>query len=103
MDETDELAKRVPVTHSVPVLEAMELLDHIEMVALSEMFARWALTEERLEPHNRTKLIQLSSDYERIAVFAGEGWRAQRSESPQPLIVFTAIREARARQMYERR
>ena len=94
---------KVPVTYRVDVRAAMELLDYVELVGLSDMFARWAIWDEGLKPESRTRLIQLSSDYEQIAAFAGEGWRAERTESPPPLIVFAAVREAQARNLYGRR
>jgi hypothetical protein len=44
------------------------------MTALAELYEEWALTEERISPEQRTRLIQLSSDYERIAESVGAEW-----------------------------
>lgn len=68
--------RKQPQTHVVDVDRALETLSHGEMIALSAMFERWAFTETNITPEQRTRLIQWSSDYERIAVFAGPMWEA---------------------------
>jgi hypothetical protein len=88
--------ERRPVTHRANVDRAMATLDHIEMVALSNMFERWAPTEERITPDHRTMLIELCADYGRIAEFCGEGWMAPEPENPPDAIAFMARAEARA-------
>jgi hypothetical protein len=65
----------LPITHSVDVRRALDTLGYCEMLALSEMYERWALFEENISPDWRTKLIQWSADYEQIAEYAGEDWR----------------------------
>ena len=85
--------QKKPVTHIVDVDRAMETLDFVKMVALSEMFERWALTEEKAAPEQRTKLVQWSADYELIAAYAGFSWQASNPESPPDLIAFIARRE----------
>ena len=47
-----------PITHVVDIDRAMATLDFVEMVALSEMFERWALTEEDVDPERRTRLME---------------------------------------------
>jgi hypothetical protein len=85
----------------VDPLRALETLDYVEMLALAEMYERWALTEENVSGEQRTKLIQWSSDYEQIAEFIGPGWRASNPESPPGLIAFLAKQEASARGLYK--
>ena len=65
-----------PFTHAVDVRQAMETLDYSEMMALAELFGNWAINEENLDGFQRTKTLQWSADYERIAAFAGERWQA---------------------------
>ena len=77
-------------TNRVDVGRAMETLDHAEMDALANMYTRWALTEPALDGDQRTKLIELSSDYEHIAAYAGRCWRATRPEFPPDAIAFVA-------------
>ena len=78
------------VTHHVNVQQALETLDHDEMMALSRMFQRWALEEVRLDGEQRTKLMQWSSDYERIAESAGPNWRASDPGAEPDAMAFTA-------------
>lgn len=73
----------------------MQQLGHAEMVALSRMYERWAFTEERLTPEQRTKLMVWSADYERIAAHVGERWIASDPQADDP-IAFVARQELRA-------
>jgi len=66
---------RTPVTHHVSVDDAVATLSREDMVALTDMFCRWALTEGDMSPENRTRLMQMSADYEQIAAFVGPGWQ----------------------------
>jgi hypothetical protein len=70
------------------------------MVALSEMFLRWALEEEPLSPEQRTKLIQMSADYEAISQFSGPSWQAADPGAEMDPISFVASEEARSRGLY---
>jgi hypothetical protein len=47
-------------------------LDYEDMIALSGMFRRWALYEEKFSPERRTGLMLWSSDFERIAAWVGK-------------------------------
>lgn len=87
----------VPATHRVSVERAMQTLDHAEMMVLSEMYERWAFTEPKLDGDQRTRLIQMSADYERIAEFAGVEWRASHPDSEADVVKFAAQQELRAR------
>lgn len=91
-----------PATHVIDVDRAMATLDFVEMVALSEMYERWGLTEDRLDPEHRTKLMQWSADYERIAAYSGFDWQATDPESPPDLIAFLAREEVRHQRRYYR-
>jgi hypothetical protein len=86
-----------PDTYAVDVDQALETLDYQEMVALSEMFERWALTETKIDSERRTQLIQWSADYERIAEFCGSAWTATEPEEPPSAMPFIARIELRAR------
>ena len=88
---------RKPETHIIDVDCAMATLDHIEMVALMEMYERWAFTEPNITPEQRTMLIQWSADYEAIARHSGRDWVASNPESPVDAIAFVARKEVRAR------
>lgn len=82
--------------HSVNLDHALLTLDYDEIIALAQMYERWALTGDGITPEERTKLIQWSSDYERIAAFAGPGWSAPKHDPSDP-IVFVARSEFRAK------
>ena len=92
-----------PPTYRVDVQQALDTLDHVEMVALADMFERWALTEETITGEHRTMLIEMASDYEAIANFCGQDWRASDPPHDQDIIAFVAASEARARGLYPRR
>lgn len=51
-------------------------LDYEEMVILSGLFRRWALYNTTYSPDFRTELIGYSADFEQLAQWAGERWRA---------------------------
>jgi len=88
---------RKPETHIIDVDRAMATLDYVEMVALAEMYERWAFTEPNITPEQRTMLIQWSADYEIIAAYSGCGWVASDPESPVDAITFVAREEVQAR------
>ncbi len=85
-----------PVTYTVDVEQAVATLDHLEMVAVCRMYQRWALSEDRLSPDDRTRLIKLSSDYEAIADYAGPDWVATDPGGSTDAIKFIARLELKA-------
>jgi hypothetical protein len=62
-----------PITHDANPEAICEELDYEDMIALSGMFRRWALYEAGIKPESRTQFILWSSDFERIAAWAGKG------------------------------
>lgn len=64
-----------PATYRISVDTGCNELDHEEMLAASGLFRRWAVQEE-VDPSARTQLILWSADLERIATWAGPGWKA---------------------------
>lgn len=95
--------RSLPNTHIIDPERAMRTLDHAEMIALSEMYARWAFNETNLDGDQRTKLIQWSADYEQIAAFCGQGWKASAPETPPDPVAFVARIEAKERGLYAQR
>jgi hypothetical protein len=81
-----------PVTHGMDVDNALSTLSYREMIALARMFERWALTEEELDPARRARLIEMSSDCEAVAAYAGADWQAREPEPPS-LLAFMARKE----------
>lgn len=77
-----------PFTHVVDVRQAMETLDYSEMLALAELFGHWVISEEDLNGFQRTKALQWSADYERIAAFVGDQWKASGSDENVSLMQF---------------
>ncbi len=75
-DDVSHRLARLPRTHRVDILYAQTILDFADMVALSELFQRWAFEELDLDPNYRTALIQWASDYEAVAAFSGPSWIA---------------------------
>lgn len=88
-----------PRTHSIDVNQALDTLSFEEMVALGRMYERWALTEPNITPDQRTKLIEWSSDYERIAEYAGPGWEASLAQDGLDVVAFVARSERRAQRL----
>ncbi len=68
----------------------MNTLDYAEMNALAGAYHRWALMEVNVSPENRTMLIQLSSDYERVAEHCGPAWTAPNPEHPPDVVAYLA-------------
>lgn len=83
-------ASSPPITRKVDVLQALETLDYSEMVALSEMFARWAMFEEKLDDLHRSGLAESALDYAMVAGYCGPEWRATNPEDPPDAIAFMA-------------
>ena len=90
--------KEEPQTHIVAVQQAMATLNYDEMLALSDMYERWVFTEERLTPEQRTRLIQLCADYERIAEYVGCDWTARDPGSGVDAIQFVARLERQTKE-----
>ena len=83
-----------PITYEARPEAIREELDYEDMIALSGMFRRWALYEQ-FSPENRTGLMLWSADFERIAAWVDEGWRA--TDPPErPLLRFLATLERNA-------
>ena len=82
-------------THKVIVRQAMDTLSYNEMDALANMYTRWALNEPALDGDQCTRLIELSSDYERIAEFVGQSWKPSNPEHPPGAVAFVARLELR--------
>ena len=82
-----------PRMHHVDPTHATRDLDYADMVALSEMFRRWAIHESDLTPENNTYLILLSADYERLAEWVGPNWRASDPAGWPTLLKFMATVE----------
>jgi hypothetical protein len=81
-----------PITHQADPEAIGNELDYGDMIALSGMFRRWALYEEGFSPEGRTRLMLWSADFERIAAWVGDGWRA--TDPPErPLLKFLATLE----------
>ena len=82
-------------TYVVDVSHAVKTLAYAGMDALAKMYARWAMNESTLDGNQRTKLIQLASDYERIAALVGKSWTASDPEYPPDAVTFAARLELR--------
>jgi len=70
--------------------------DYADMIALSGLFRLWALYSPKLSPEQRTELIGYSADFEALAQWAGEGWRAADPSCEMPAHKILA-RRARSR------
>lgn len=60
------------------------------MDALAHMYTRWALTKPTLNGDQRTKLIELNSNYKCIAALVGKQWKARDPEYPPDAVAFAA-------------
>jgi hypothetical protein len=85
------------LTHGGDALALSEQLDFEEMMALSGLFRLWAVYEDKFAPEQRTRLIGMSADFEELAKWVGEGWRA--SDPPAEMTIFQFL----ARQALENR
>lgn len=72
-----------PITHRVNVEHAAATLAYEGMMKLAQTFHHWAFHEEALDDDQRTMLVQMSADYERIAEFCGPGWSPPPSENDE--------------------
>ena len=72
------------------------------MIALTEIFDQWILNEADISPANRTLLVELSVDFERIAGWVGPEWiAANPTDGDRPWIFkFTAGIERRSNPQY---
>ena len=87
------LQSEPPITYRVAPSAAEAELDYADMIALSGMFRRWAIYEANVTPEQRTRLIEYSADFERLAAWTGQDWRAS-NPSPRPtLLKFLATAE----------
>jgi hypothetical protein len=82
-----------PAMYRVAPWAACRELDHRDMVALSGMFRRWAIYEDDVSPDDRTKLIEHSADYERLAEWVGPHWHASDPSEHVPITKFVATLE----------
>ncbi len=87
-----------PETHVINVQQATDTLDYDEMISLSAMYDRWAFAEESLAPEHRTRLVQLSADYESIAQHVGPSWIAPDATGRVDAVQFVARLEKRDQQ-----
>jgi hypothetical protein len=71
-------------------------LDYQEMIALSGLFRLSALYDPHWRPEQRTELIGFSADFEQLAEWVGEGWRASDPSGSAP-ICMSLLRRARRR------
>ena len=71
--------EKAPFTYSATVEGICKELDHADMAVLSGMFRRWALYDPSLTPEERTRFIQHSADFERIAAMGRRGLGRGRS------------------------
>jgi hypothetical protein len=92
LERFDEGSGR-PATYRVAIEWACEELDYADMIALSGLFRRWAVHVEGISPEHRTRLIQYSADYERIAAWVGNRWRASNPSDRPPVTKFIATIE----------
>ena len=65
-------------------------LDYNEMLTLAGLFRQWAIGKNTFGPEQRTKLITLSADFEELAQWAGERWRASDPSNEASLLRFFA-------------
>ena len=65
-----------PVTYGISAQFAADELDYADMIALAEMFDRWIFDETDISPAQRTMLVELSVDFERITDWVEPSWRA---------------------------
>jgi hypothetical protein len=80
------------LTHGGDAERLSAEFDFEEMVALSGHFRLWALYGLQLSPEQRTKVIGYSADFEALAHWAGEGWRATDPTGAMPMFTFLARR-----------
>jgi hypothetical protein len=92
------MPKREPplLTHGGNADRLYAEFDYEDMIALSGIFRVWALYDPKLSPEQRTELIGYSADFEALAQWAGEGWRASDPSGAMPVFTLLA-RRARSR------
>ena len=84
-----------PLTHGGNADYLAAKLDYTEMLALSGLFRQWAIDKNKFKPAQRTELIAMSADFEELAQWAGEGWRASDPSNEASVFRFLARRVLR--------
>ena len=84
-----------PLTHGGNADYLAAELDYDEMLALAGLFRQWAISQNTFKPEQRTQLIALSADFEELAQWAGEGWRAFDPSNEMSMLRFLARRVLR--------
>ena len=87
----------LPVMRGIDARRMLDILDHVEIVALSEMFLRWSLFQEELSQEKRSQLASDALDLATIAGFCGPDWKAAAREDPPCAIAYLAATEVTAR------
>lgn len=77
-------------TYEVDPQRALAVLGYTKMLALAGIFERWALTEDTINPDQRTTLMRMSADYEAIAKYCGPAWKAINAEDTDDPMLFLA-------------
>ena len=87
------LKRQLPIlVHGGDAERLTDEFDYDDMVALSGLFRLWALYSVKLSPEDRTELIGYSADFEALAHWAGEGWRAADPSGAMPVFTLLARR-----------
>lgn len=81
-----------PLTHGGNADYLAAELDYEEMLALSGLFRQWAIGKNTFKPEQRTELMAMSADFEELAQWAGEGWRASNPSNEASMLRFFARR-----------
>jgi hypothetical protein len=84
-----------PLTHGGNADYLAAELDYDEMLALAGLFRQWAIGKNTFKPEQRTQLIALSADFEELAQWAGEEWRASDPSNEASVLRFFAGRVLR--------
>ena len=84
-----------PLTHGGNADYLAAELDYDEMLALAGLCRQWAIGRNRFNPEQRTELIAMSADFEELAQWAGEGWRASDPSDENSVLRFLARRVLR--------
>jgi hypothetical protein len=88
------MPKRDPplLTHGGDAERLSAEFDYEELIALSGLFRLWALYSPKLSPEQRTEVIGFSADFEALAHWVGESWRASDPSGAMPVFTLLARR-----------
>ena len=76
--------------HLVDAERALDALGYVDLICLSERLRHWALTEDQITADQRTDLMLMAVDYERLSESCGMLWKPRAPNPKRDFMRFIA-------------